>query len=76
VQKKQNGTQYKSYERQGIDKLPGVHLRAAASQMERKGIATDRGNINREVADINKEIRQAKARKISQAEWEKRRRIL
>jgi len=30
--------------------------------MERKGIATDRGNINREVADINKEIRQAKAR--------------
>ena len=34
----------------------------AASQMERKGIRTDKGNHNREVANFNKEIRQTKAR--------------
>ena len=34
----------------------------AASQMEKKGIRTDKDNRNREIADINKEIRQTKAR--------------
>ena len=44
---------HRSYERQGIDKIPSIHLRVAASQMERKGIATERGSINRQiVADI------------------------
>ena len=53
---------HRSYERQGVDKVPSIHLSAAVSQMERKGIIIDRGNINREIADINKEIRQTKAR--------------
>ena len=45
-----------------MDIKPTVHLGVAASQMEKKGVTTDRGNINRAVADINNEIRQTKAR--------------
>ena len=47
---------HRSYERQGIDKIPSIHLGVAASQMERKGIATERGNINRQIAADNKEL--------------------
>lgn len=53
---------HKSYARQGNGKIPTIHLGVAASQMEQKGITTDRGNINREVANMNKELRQARAR--------------
>ena len=52
---------HRSYERQGIEQIPTIHLGVAASQMERKGIATERGNINREI-EINKLLRQLRAR--------------
>ena len=42
--------------------MPTIHMGVAASQMEKKGIKTDRGDINRKVADINKELWQTKAR--------------
>jgi len=57
-----NKVDHRSYERQGVDKVPTIHMGVAASQMEKKGIRTDKGNRNREIADINKEIRQTKAR--------------
>ena len=44
---------HRSYERQGIEQLPTVHMGVAAMQMERKGIATERGNRNREIAHAN-----------------------
>jgi len=54
---------HRSYERQGItDQIPTIHLGAAAHQMERKGIRTDRGNINREIMVTNNLLRQLKAR--------------
>ena len=53
---------HRSFERQGIDKVPTIHMGVAASQMEKRGIRTDKGNRNHEIADINKEIRQTKAR--------------
>ena len=53
---------HRSYKRQGLDILPTVHLGVAASQMERKGIRTEKGDYNRQVKNINKEIRQTKAR--------------
>lgn len=53
---------HRSYERQGIDKIPTIHLGASASAMEKRGIATDRGNINREIKVSNIELRQLKAR--------------
>jgi len=45
---------HRSYKRQGIELIPTVHLGVAATQMERKGIATERGNMNREIAHNNK----------------------
>jgi len=53
---------HRSYERQGNGLLPMKHLGVAASQMEKKGIATDKGNHNRQVAITNSEIKQTKAR--------------
>jgi hypothetical protein len=53
---------HRSYERQGIEQIPTIHLGVAAAQMERKGIRTERGNINREIEFTNKQIRQLRAR--------------
>jgi hypothetical protein len=53
---------HRSYQRQGIEQIPTVHLGVAASQMERRGIVTERGNRNRVIEISNKELRQTKAR--------------
>lgn len=60
---------HRSYERQGIDQIPTVHLGAAASQMERRGIATERGNLNREIEVTNQRLRQLKARISKLQNW-------
>lgn len=39
----------RSYERQGIDQIPTVHMGAAVVQMERRGIETNIGNLNRDI---------------------------
>ena len=46
----------RSYERQGLDKLPTVHLGPAASQMEKRGIQTNIGNLNRDIKEANRLI--------------------
>ena len=43
----------RSYERQGIDKIPTVHMGAAVCQMEKRGIQTDIGNLNRDIKAAN-----------------------
>ena len=49
---------HRSFERQGItDKMPTVHLGVAAHQMEQRGIATERGNINRAIEISNRKLR-------------------
>ena len=53
---------HRSYERQGVDKIPTTHMGVSASQMERKGIATNRGNHNRHVEITNREMRQTRTR--------------
>ena len=53
---------HRSYERQGVDKIPTIHMGVAASQMEKKGIRTDRGDINRQVEVSNSQLKQLKAR--------------
>ena len=56
-----NFWEYRSFQERGLDKLPTVHLGAKASSMERKGIRTDRGDINRSVLKHNSILEQAKA---------------
>jgi hypothetical protein len=60
---------HRSYERQGIDQIPTVHLGVAASQMERRGIRTGRGDMNREIEISNIELRRAKARIDKLRDW-------
>ena len=43
----------KSYERQGIDQIPTVHMGPAVTAMERRGIETNIGNLNREIKKTN-----------------------
>ncbi len=45
---------HRSYERQGNGKIPTVHMGVAATQMERRGIVTDRGEQNREIRKQNR----------------------
>jgi hypothetical protein len=48
--------EHRSNERQGIDQIPTVHLGVAAFQMEKRGIRTERGNRNREIAVTNRNL--------------------
>ena len=45
-----------SYERQGIDQIPKLHMGPAVTAMERRGIQTFIGNINRDIEKINELI--------------------
>jgi hypothetical protein len=52
---------HRSYEAQGIDKIPTIHMGATASHFERNGIRTDKGDINRDVRERNGLIEVLKA---------------
>lgn len=47
---------HRSFERQGIDQIPTVHVGVSASQMEKKGIVTERGELNRFIQRTNRLI--------------------
>lgn len=60
---------HRSYTRQGIDQIPTVHLGVAAFQMEKRGIRTERGDLNREIEVTNQRLRQLKARISKLQNW-------
>ena len=60
---------HRSYERQGVEQVPTIHIGVAASQMERKGIRTERGNMNRSIEVTNGQIRSLRARIKKVNEW-------
>ena len=62
---------HRSYKRRGIDKIPSVHLGPAASQMEKRGIRTDKGEVNRQIAAENKLLKEIKARITRLYNWSK-----
>ena len=62
---------HRSYKRQGIDKIPSVHLGPAANQMEKRGIRTDKGEVNRQIAADNKLLKEIKARITRLYRWSK-----
>lgn len=43
-----------SHEARGLEQLPTIHLGHVAAEMEKKGIETNRGNINRERQEYNR----------------------
>ena len=65
----QDKVDHRSYQRQGIEQIPTIHLGVSATQMEKKGIATDRGNINREIKHQNMILREIKLRIKALLNW-------
>lgn len=59
----------KSYKRQGIEQIPMVHMGSAVTAMERKGIKTNIGNLNREIKKQNALIRAVKSTIKKLKEW-------
>lgn len=45
-----------SHEARGLEQLPTVHLGHVASEMEKKGKESERGNINREIKEYNSTV--------------------
>ena len=62
---------HRSYKRQGVDKIPSVHLGVAATQMEKRGIPTRKGNLNRQIAADNRLLKEIKARITRLYNWSK-----
>lgn len=60
---------HRSYERQGIDQIPTIHVGVSATQMEKKGIATERGELNRSIKAANRLFRELKAQIGRLKEW-------
>ncbi len=52
--------EHRSFKEQGIDKEPTIHIGAVSNALERKGMQTERGNINREIIKRNMMLEQAK----------------
>ncbi|VYS94170.1 Mobilization protein A [Anaerococcus vaginalis] len=65
----QEKVDHRSYERQGIEQIPTIHLGVSASQIEKKGIVTDRGNINREIKHQNKILKEIARRIKALMRW-------
>lgn len=73
---------HRSYEEQGVAFLPTIKLGWEASALERKGISTAKGDINRKIADdnlefymVNDELKSLKEQLMRQQEEEKQRTI-
>lgn len=58
-----------SYEKQGVDTVPTVHMGPAICAMENKGIQTDIGNLNRVIEDLNRLIREVKKALKKLGDW-------
>ncbi len=70
LEKVQETVNHHSYEEQGIKAVPTVHLGKEATALERQGLATRRGDKNREIEEQNNRM-WAKVRQTTAAAWEK-----
>ena len=60
---------HRSNAERGIDELPTVHMGVAACQMEKKGIVTEKGELNRNIQKANRLIREIRAQVGKLKEW-------
>lgn len=60
---------HRSNAERGIDEIPTVHMGVAASQMEKKGIATEKGELNRNIQKANRMIKEIRAQIGKLKEW-------
>ena len=62
---------HRSYIRQGMQQIPTVHMGVAATQMERRGLTTEKGTVNREISAQNRLLKEIKARITRLYNWSK-----
>ena len=62
---------HRSYERQGVEQIPTVHMGVAATQMERRGIVTEKGGKNRLIREQNRLLKEVKRRIAELGKWVK-----
>jgi len=62
---------HRSYVRQGIEQIPSVHMGIAATQMELRGVPTEKGAVNRKIAAQNRLLKEIKARITRLYNWSK-----
>ena len=60
---------HRSFERQGKEEIPIIHIGASASALERKGIETDKGNINREIKKHNSLVKAIREKIAELTSW-------
>ena len=60
---------HRSNAERGIGEIPTVHMGVAACQMEKKGIATEKGELNRNIQKANRLIREIRAQIGKLKEW-------
>lgn len=59
----------RTFEEQGREELPQIHLGTSSYQMEKKGIATERGNHNRKIIAFNLEFKKLKEELSKLTSW-------
>ena len=59
----------RTFEEQGREELPQIHLGTSNYQMEKKGIQTERGNQNRKIIALNLEFRKLKEELSKLTSW-------
>lgn len=59
----------RTFEEQGREELPQIHLGTSSYQMEKKGIQTERGNQNRKIIALNLEFRKLKEELFKLTSW-------
>lgn len=59
----------RSYERQGIDKIPTVHMGPAVSYMEKQGIQTNIGSLNRDIKAANSLMQSIRQTVLNLKDW-------
>ena len=60
---------HRSYERQGVEQIPTVHMGVAATQMERRGIVTEKGGKNRLIREQNRLLKEVRRRIAELGKW-------
>ncbi len=67
----QEKVDHRSYERQGIEQIPSVHMGVSATQMERRGIVTEKGDKNRLIKEQNRLLKIVRRRIAELSKWVK-----
>ena len=65
----QKRVDHRSYQRQGKEEIPTIHLGASAGALERKGVETEKGNINREIKKHNSIVKAVRERIAEITSW-------